>query len=156
MSLFEVPVEKPAHPRLRLWLALTGAVLLAILLWFTLRYYPEKKAVARFLDAVVAGDMARAYQIWKPGEGYTTQDFLADWGPNGYYGPVKSYHIAEEKCPGKGISIPFCEASGVIVTVQISPFAPFPTIEDGEKNRRTRIVNLWVESKDKSFSFPPP
>jgi hypothetical protein len=148
MSLFEVPVEKPAHPRLRIWLALVGAVLLAILLWFTLRYYPEKRAAERFFDAVVAGDMPRAYQIWKPGESYTMQDFLADWSPNGYYGPVKSYQINGTHA--------LRGASGVIVTVQISPYAPFPTVEDGEKNRRPRVVNLWVEIKDKSFSFPPP
>ena len=148
MSLFEVPVQKPAHPRLRIWLALVGAVLLVILLWFTFRYYPEKKAAERFFDAVVAGDMPRAYQIWKAGESYTMQDFLADWGPTGYYGPVKSYQINGTHA--------LRGASGVIVTVQISPFAPFPTIEDGEKSRRTRIVNLWVETRDKSFSFPPP
>ncbi|MBZ5700830.1 MAG: hypothetical protein LAN84_03195 [Acidobacteriia bacterium] len=148
MSLFEVPVEKPAHPRLRIWLSLAGAVLLAILLWFVFRYYPERKAAERFFDAVVAGDMPRAYQIWKPGESYTMQDFLADWSPTGYYGPVKSYQINGTHA--------LRGASGVIVTVQISPYAPFPTAEDGEKNRRTRVVNLWVEIKDKSFSFPPP
>ena len=48
-----------------------------------------------FFDALVAGDTATAYQIWKPGASYEMKDFLADWGPEGYYGPVKSYKILE-------------------------------------------------------------
>ena len=149
MSLFEVPAEKPAaNPRLRIWIALAGVVALAAVAWLGFRFYPEKKAAGQFLDALVAGDMARAYQIWKPGESYTMQDFLADWGPKGYYGPVKSYRIAGASSPRGG--------SGVIVSVQVSPYAPFPTAEDGEKNRSTRTVSIWVEAKDKSFSFPPP
>ncbi len=91
--------------------------------------------------------MNRAYQLWKPGPSYAMQDFLADWGPSGYYGPVKSYRIVKASS--------LREASGVIVTVHVSPFSPFPVAEDFEKSRRTRTVRVWVETKDKSFTFPP-
>ena len=61
--------------------------------WYIFRFYPEKRAVTKFLDAAVAGDLVQAYQIWKPQPSYTYENFLEDWGPNGFYGPVKSYRI---------------------------------------------------------------
>lgn len=125
--------------------ALLAAIL--VLVWYVFRYAPEKRAVERLFDALVAGDTARAYELWKPGPSYKMEDFLADWGPKGYYGPVKSYRI-ESASSRAG-------ASGVDVVVEISPYTPFPSPEDVEKNRRTRRVRLWVESKDKSLSFPP-
>jgi hypothetical protein len=123
------------------------AILAAAGLWYTFRYYPEKRVAEHFFDALVAGDMAHAYQLWQPGPSYKMPDFLADWGPNGYYGPVKSYYIVRESSP-RG-------ASGVVVEVAVSPFAPMPDAQDGEKSRRTKFVSVWVEAKDKSFSFPP-
>jgi hypothetical protein len=147
MFMLETPPDPRAKSRRLAWMVLSGVVVLALLAWWSFRFYPEKKAAEKFFDAVVAGDMARAYQIWKPAPSYTMQDFLADWGPNGYYGPVKSYEIVKASLPRGG--------SGVIVSVNISPFAPLPPANDIEKHRRTRTVSVWVESKDKSFTFPP-
>ena len=148
MTLLEAPSDTRSKQRWLVWLALAGAVLLAFFLWYEFRFYPEKKAAEHFFDALVAGDMAGAYRLWKVGPSYAMQDFLADWGPNGYYGPVKSYHIAKAFSP-RG-------ASGVIVTAEVSPFSLFPDSSDVEKTRRTKIVAVWVESKDKLLSFPPP
>ena len=40
--------------------------------------------------------MQQAYEIWKPSASYSFDGFLKeDWGPDGYYGPVKSYHVKE-------------------------------------------------------------
>src|SRR2546429_3746672 len=57
----------------------------------------------RFFDALAAGNINLAYQLWNPGPSYTMKDFVADWGPEGYYGPVKSYEIlrSEERRVGK-------------------------------------------------------
>jgi hypothetical protein len=123
----------------------------AYLVWYTLRFYPEKKATEQFFNAVVAGDMNTAYQLWKPGPGssYKLQDFIADWGPTGYYGPVKSYSILKAKSPTGS-------ATSVEVRVAISPFSPMPIANnDPEKSQKTKVVNVWVDTKDKSFSFPP-
>ena len=147
MTLLDAPAAKPEKSRA---MAFTMAALglgLLVLLYFTFRYYPEKRAAQHFFDAVVAGDMAKAYELWKPGPSYQMKDFLADWGPGGYYAPIKSYKIDRLKSPAG--------ASGVIVTVSISPYSPMPDPSDGEKSRKTRSVPLWVETKDKSFSFPP-
>ena len=149
MGLLDSGSEEPKSKLLRY--GITGAafvVLLVLGVWYLLRFYPEKRAAERFMDAVVAGDTSRAYQIWKPQASYTYQDFLEDWGPAGYYAPVKSYRIESAQEPPKG-------GSGVVVVVEISPFQPFPADSDAAKNRRTREVRIWVERSDKSLSFPP-
>lgn len=120
---------------------------LLTVLYFTFRYYPEKRAAERFLDTLVAGNPRQAYELWKASPSYSIGDFMADWGPEGYYGPVKSYAIVKATAR-KG-------ANGVIVTVQVSPFSPLPDKTDVEKSRRTKQLSLWVKSDDKSFSFPP-
>ena len=147
MSLLEPPVDKPQKSRVMLFTVAALALTLAVVLWFTFRYYPEKKAAAHFFDALVAGDTNKAYELWKPSETYRLSDFTADWGPGGYYGPVKSYKIMGAKAPNKSDSIE--------VNVAISPFSPMPDASDGEKSRKTRVVPLWILPSDKSISFPP-
>jgi hypothetical protein len=148
MSLLEPPADVHKKSRAMIF-TLTAAFIIAIIaVWFVLRFYPEKKAAEEFFNAVVAGDMTRAYQLWKPGPSYKFQDFLADWGPTGYYGPVKSYSIVKAKSPTGS-------ATSVEIRAAISPFSPMPTPNDPEKSQKTKIVTVWVDTKDKSFSFPP-
>jgi hypothetical protein len=147
ISLLEPTVEKPHKSRA---MAITIAALaftLVVVLWFTFRYYPEKKAASHFFDALVAGDTNKAYELWKPTETYRISDFTADWGPGGYYGPVKSYKIMGARAPRK--------SSSIEVDVAISPFSPMPEASDGEKSRKTKVVPLWILPSDKSISFPP-
>ncbi len=149
MGLLDSTSEEP-RSKLRRY-AISGlalALLVAASLWYVFRFYPEKKAVERFLDALVAGDTQRAYQLWKPQASYSYKDFLDDWGPTGYYGPVKSYQIETAENPRGG-------GSGVIVVVVVSPDQPFPAESDAAKNRRTKEVRIWVERSDKSLGFPP-
>jgi hypothetical protein len=40
------------------------------------------------------------------------------------------------------------------VTVEISPYSPYPDQND-PKSSRTKEVQIWVERSDKSLSFPP-
>ena len=105
MSLLEPPVDKPHKSRA---LAITAVVLviaIAAVLYFTFRYYPEKKAASQFFDTLVAGDTDKAYGLWKPSANYKMSDFMADWGPQGYYGPIKSYKVIGAKAPDKSTSI---------------------------------------------------
>jgi hypothetical protein len=148
MTLFGTPPDPQRKSRRIVWMAVVALALAGVYLFFAFRYYPEKKAAQRFFQAVEVGDMNRAYQLWKPLPTYSMQDFLADWGPNGYYGPVKSFEVGVAKGPRGG-------GSGVIVPVKVSPFAPFPSMDDAEKSRRTKIVRIWVETKDKSLAFSP-
>src|SRR6266403_3742709 len=143
MGLLEPPVETSSKTRHLKFVAGALVVLAAVVLYLTFRFYPEQRAAQRFFDALVAGDTKTAYQLWKAGPSYRSQDFLADWGPNGYYGPVKSYYIVRTSSP--------LGASGVAVEVAVSPFAPMPDVQDAEKSRKTKIVTIWVDVKDKSF-----
>ncbi len=147
MSLLEPPADTSSKSRPMVFAVVAIALIAVVVLWWTFRFYPEKRAAEHFFDAVVAGDMATAYGLWKPGPSYKMQDFLADWGPSGYYGPVKSYRIIREESP--------VGSNAVGVTVAISPFSPIPDPSDGEKSRKTRVVSVWVITKDKSLSFPP-
>jgi hypothetical protein len=148
-TLMNVPANaKPDKSRALIFTIVAILCLACIGLYFTVRYYPEKKATENFFNALVSGDTAKAYEIWKPGSSYTMKDFLADWGPTGYYGPVKSFALLHAKSP--------VGASGVIITVAVSPFSPLPNENsDPAQSQKTRVINIWVESKDKSFSFPP-
>ena len=148
MPLFEPPVETSSRSRHLRFVAGALVVLAAVVLYFAFRYYPEQRAAQRFFDALVAGDTNTAYQLWKAKPSYRLQDFLTDWGPYGYYGPVKSYKIMK-------ISSPNGSTSSVVVEVAVSPFAPMPDATDAEKSRRTRVVTVWMNTEEKSFSFPP-
>jgi hypothetical protein len=147
MTLLDPPAGKPDKSRAMAFTVAALVIIGAALLWFTLRFYPEKEVAEHFFDALVAGDMTHAYQIWEANPNYKMEDFLADWGPTGYFGPVKSYKIMRINSPRR--------TSSVVVEVAISPYAPLPSANDAEKSRKTRIVTLWIQPSDKSFSFPP-
>jgi len=122
-------------------------ILLSFGFWyFFLRFLSEKRAVASFMDAVVAEKFEAAYQIWKPRGSYTFDRFMADWSLKGYYGPIKSYRINAARSPSG--------ASGTVVVVETSPEPTFPA-ENDPKSGSTRVVAIWVEGKDLSLSFPP-
>lgn len=148
LSLLEPAELEQSKTKWRVLGVVVLVAAVAVVLYFTFRYYPEKRAVDRFFVALTAGDTARAYQIWQPGPTYKMEDFLSDWGPNGFYGPVKSFRIVSARSPKHG-------GSGVIITVDVSPFTSLPAEGDIEKSRRTRRVQLWVETSNKSISFPP-
>lgn len=147
MSLLDPPPAKPEKSRAMAFTIVALVFVVLIVLFFTFRYYPEKRAASRFFDALVAGNTEQAFQLWKPGPSYTMKDFLADWGPQGYYGPVKSYSVLHANSP-RG-------ANAVAVSVEISPFSPMPDASDVEKSRKTKVVSIWVLTSDKSLSFPP-
>jgi hypothetical protein len=147
MSLLDPPVDKPQKSRAMAITVAALLVLIVVVLYFAFRYYPEKKAATRFFNALVLGDTDKAYSLWQPSANYKMSDFMADWGPQGYYGPIKSFKIISAKAPQKSTSIE--------VNVAISPYGPFPEASDADKSRKTKIVTLWVQPSDKSFSFPP-
>ena len=148
MTLLEPPVETSSKTRHLKFVAGALVVLAAVVLYLTFRFYPEQRAAQRLFDALVTGDTKRAYQLWKPQPSYRFQDFLTDFGPYGYYGPVKSYKIIK-------ISEPRGSRNNVAVEVAVSPFSPMPDATDAEKSRRTKVVTVWMNTEDKSFSFPP-
>jgi len=147
MTLLDPPPVKPEKSRALAFTAAGVAVAALVVFYFVFRYYPEKRAAEHFFSALAADNTDLAYQLWKPAPSYTKKDFLADWGPDGYYGPVKSYEILKTCSP---------HSSNVVdVSVAVSPFSPMPQPGDDEKSRKTKVVSVWVVTSDKSLSFPP-
>lgn len=147
MGILDSTAEEPRSKLLR-WVI--GGVIFLLLMslgvWWIFRFHTEKAIVSEFMEAVVAGEFERAYEIWKPVPAYSYRDFLEDWGEDGYYGPVRSYKIvAAQRLPG---------ASGVTVVVSISPFTPYPDHTEFGKHEQSQEVHLWVE-RDGSMSFAP-
>jgi len=153
MGLFDTTSEDPIEKKRRYVIMLGAGILLGGLgVWwlvFGFFHIPERNAARHFFNALSAGNTELAYKLWKPNPGkYPYKDFLDDWGPNGYYGPVKSYEIESANSPPKG-------GSGVIIVAQVSPYQPFPDANDLPKSRSTKEVRIWVETNDKSLSYPP-
>ena len=150
MGLLDATEENPPSKKLRY--AITALVFLALIggtVWWMLRFHAEKVTIHHFLEAVVSGNMQRAYQIWQPAPSYSFDDFVKeDWGPDGYYGPVKSYHFKKAEMPRGG-------SSSVAITVEISPYSLFPASDDAIKQSKTKEIVLWVNLKNQSISFPP-
>ncbi len=148
--LFDAPQQEHHASKVRRYI-ITIVVFLALVLgtsWYFLRYYKQKDTVRHFLDEVATGNMQEAYHIWKPSASYSFKDFLEDWGPNGYYGPVRSYHI-ERTTRRKN-------SNGVDVIVEVSPYKPFPSDDNAAEQSNTKEIDLFVQFSDESLSFPPP
>ena len=75
------------------------------------------------------------------------KDFMADWGPQGYYGPVKSYKILKVSSP-QG-------ANAIAVRVADQPvFSYAGQSATQEKSRKTRVLSVWVLDERQVFKFP--
>lgn len=150
MGIFDSTEEHPpAKLRRYIITAIAFAVAVFLFLWYPmgLRFHKERSTVRHFMDALVAGKMDEAYRIWKPSPTYAMKDFLEDWGPNGYYGPIKSYKIESTEGVKNG--------SSVAIVVAVSPYQPFPGDNEEAKQNKTQKITLWVDPKDESISFPP-
>ena len=147
MTLLDPPPVTTQKSRAIPFTIAAAIVAAVFVFYFAFRYYPEKKTAEHFFNALVSSNNDLAYELWKPGPSYTKKDFLADWGPEGYYGPVKSYEILKATSRHG--------ANAVDVQVAVSPFSPMPDASDQEKSRKTKVVSVWVISSDKSLSFPP-
>jgi hypothetical protein len=154
VTLFDAPAERPPS-KLRRYAIVVLAVIITIgafvaafpsYFWYPFAYHTEISTVSRFMDTVVAGKMQEAYQIWKPAGSYSSKDFLDDWGPDGYYGPVRSYRLGRPEHIKNG--------SAAAIIIEVSAYQPYPK-DDPVKMNRSKTVTLWVDFKDQSISFPP-
>jgi hypothetical protein len=149
VGLLDTTAEEPHSKALRYVATIAAFILLVALgCWWLFRFHTEKKTVVQFFNALAAGQTEQAFRIWKPQPTYSFRDFQEDWGPSGYYGPVKSFHIVTAARMNS-------TASGVIFVVEVSPYQPFHSGDDAAQQNKTKEVRLWVEQKDQSLSFPP-
>jgi hypothetical protein len=150
VGILDAGPEEPKSKALRYGISgVALAIFLAGAMWYFLRYTSEKHTVEHFMEAVIANDMPKACGIWHTHPGFSCEDFVSFWGPNGYYSPIKSFRLESAEVPPKG-------GSGVVITVEISAYTPFPKPEETVKFAQNREVQIWVERADQSLSFPPP
>lgn len=149
MSLLDSADQAPPSkvPRY-VMLAVLVVLIVGFLIWRAIRFKAEEQTVETFLNAVISGNMQQAYQLWQPTSSYTLKDFEDDWGPSGYYGPVKSFEIDSAVKPSKS-------SSDVAVHVLLSPYQPFPKNDTIEQNK-TKNVTIWVNRNTHSLSTGPP
>lgn len=125
------PIDPVAQRRRRYAIiALVFCILFGGWLFYEFKNYPEERQVKHFFEALEQQQYQAAYEIWKPASSYTFKDFSQDWGPEGLYGKVDSFHLTGSTARG----------SGVVVRVRVNG---------------TEEILIWVEKKDKSLSFPP-
>lgn len=150
MGLLDAPEydPRPAQRRNRMILIALIVIIVAVVLYFIFRYYPEKKVIDQFFQAIEQKDYEKAYGIynhdpdWKQHPGkykdYTLNQFVLDWGPSGDYGTITSHEI---DCATEPHKSGFQSASGIIVVVTL--------------NKRAEQISMWVEKKDKTVTRSP-
>lgn len=148
MSLLDANQPESSKKPYYIILGVLVVFLIALFVWWSVRFDSEEKDAKTFFSAVAAGNLQQAYTLWKPAESYTFKDFQDAWGPSGYYGPVKSFEVESASAPRKS-------DSSVAVTVLVSPYQPFPKDGTAEANK-TKTIVVWINRTSHSFSFPPP
>lgn len=160
MTLLDAPQFDPKRARRNRLIVQcsAGAILLIIVAaWLTAsrpvdwpwnwsRYYFGRAAVSKFLGAIEADDLPRAYGIWihdrdwekHPQQygAYPYSRFQGDWSPtspDNEYGPIRSYKIAEAARYGNGL----------LVAVLLN-------------GRKTNALDLSYDPKTGQLSFAPP
>ena len=139
----EFDAEKSRKKKIRIISIITGALVIAALLWF-FRYWPEERIVGHFFDDLQRQDYKSAYGLWMHDPDwaqhpdkfskYPYNEFYRDWGPGGEWGLIKTQKVyGASTCPGPG--------TGVVVDVIV--------------NDRTEHAQVWVEKSDHTLSFPP-
>ena len=115
MTLLDAkPPKSPIKVRKYVLLGLL-IVVVAGLLYYRFRNYPEERAAARFLTTLEHGNYQEAYRLWQPSPSYSYQDFLHDWGAQGDYGKIREFEILGSKSKGP---------STVVVTLKINNVDP--------------------------------
>jgi hypothetical protein len=139
---------RPAQRRWRLIGLVLVMVLVAFLVWWNFRYWPEEQIINRFFGAIERKDFDAAYGLynadpnWKQHpekyNQYSLSQFMLDWGPSSEYGPINSHRI---DCATEPKKKGFASPSGVIVVVTV--------------NQRSDSTSLWVEKRKKTITTSP-
>src|SRR5258707_2104258 len=89
----------------QIWIALAVLIVLAPILYYEFKNWPEERVAKSFLTALAEERYPDAYHLWNPGPSYTQQDFLADWGKASQYGKINSFRIKKSHELGSGVVI---------------------------------------------------
>ena len=88
--------------------------------------YREEGRVRDFMETVQTGQFETAFQIWNVGGSYRMQDFLQDWGRDGFY--TKGMHDAK-------VIDSNSQGTSVVVYLAIDELTPIALLVDKETLR---------------------
>jgi hypothetical protein len=129
----KVPRVRSFKQRFMLPLIVAGAFLLIGAVVYKFYNYREERTVTVFLEEVFSGQFDAAYAQWDvTGGSYTMQDFLSDWGKEGFHtrGMTQGEVIDSHRV---GLS--------VIVYVRVDP--------------ARKPVEILVDKESQKLSFSP-
>ncbi len=85
--------SRPWKDRLKVPVAIGVLALVIGGLAYKFANFREEGRTQEFLQAVLAGQYDAAFGMWESQSGYLMEDFLSDWGKDGYY--TKGVHTAD-------------------------------------------------------------
>jgi hypothetical protein len=135
LDTYGVADERRLRLTKRIALGTLAAAIVGLVLFLIFHNFSEKRVVARFFDAVRAGNYQAGYRMWgctpaTPCRDYSYQKFLEDWGPKGLYANAKAARVTTVDSCG----------TGVVTTVEYPNAEPF---------------GLYVDRGTKTLSFAP-
>ncbi len=149
MTIFqaeEYDFRKARRRNIIISVVIAVALIAAVLGWIY-RNWPEERVVQHFMTALQNKDYKQAYGIWvadpdwqqhpQQHAQYSFDDFYRDWGPGGDWGVIHSFKVEGSTVPKDSYS----SSNGVVVAVII--------------NGRKEPASVWVTKKDHTLSFSP-
>jgi hypothetical protein len=68
--------------------------------------YREESKVSAFLEAVAADQFEDAYAMWDGAERYDLEDFLEDWGDDGFYTTgLETFDVIDSNNRGSSVTV---------------------------------------------------
>ena len=103
------PIPKKSRAlKERLKVPLGIALVLTFISGLAYKYvnYREEGRVRQFMETIQTGQYDSAYQQWDSDARYTINDFLQDWGKDGYYTKgMHEAHIVDSNGKGSGVIV---------------------------------------------------
>jgi hypothetical protein len=103
------PIPKKSRAlKERLKVPLGIALVLTFISGLAYKYvnYREEGRVRQFMETIQTGQYDSAYQQWDADARYTINDFLQDWGKDGYYTKgMHEAHIVDSNGKGSGVVV---------------------------------------------------
>ncbi len=105
---YGVEDERRARIMRRIVVGGAAVVVIALVLYFSLRTYPAKREVREFLEDLRKHDYQAAYRLWgcaQPCRDYPFDSFMEDWGPKSAFGDPSAARIEKARYCRTGVTI---------------------------------------------------
>lgn len=117
-----------------------GAVLILLALLWEFINYREESSVRSFMEAVADARHEAAYSMWDSDERYQMDDFLLDWGEDGYYTSISmNFDICDSNSSGTAVIVYTRIESGPPLAMMVDKETGLLSYSPENKYRESRI-----------------